>query len=348
MADTAYNPQTNEAVRLEGNEWIPTDVATNPETGEVAIFDGKEWVIRKRETTQTKAKPAVATESTATPAATPVVPETPTVPQATDVEKEQPNWLMRNIFGPIGLAQMEMGEAQEKAGAITAKAAIETVTAPVEIGKLIISEETAQTIADSPVGQRYTAIKNTLDPKLNEDEALAAEILTMFTLGGAGKKLAQESLKYIFKKKGKKKADEIAAKVSQQTGLKVTPKADLKPTKGQQKALKATGIFGTVAGATQAEVQFTPRERETLVDTIASIPSVRETLPSVVVAAADALKVNPEDTDAQATLKQYGAVITQNTALLGVLKGLGLGAKGIGKAVGSERLAKINTGLGDY
>ena len=295
---------------------------------------------------QQEAKPDVAAESTATPAATPVVPETPAVSQATDVEKEQPSSFFRNIIAPIAYSQMEMGEREERAGAITAKAAIETVTAPVEIGKLIISEETAQTIADSPVGQRYTAIKNTLDPKLNEDEALVAEIVGIFSIAGAGKKLAQEGLKYVLKKRGKKKADEIAAKVSQQTGLKVTPKVDLKPTKGQQKALKAAGTFGAAAGATQAEVQFTPRERETLVDTIASIPSVRETLPDAVVAAADALKVNPEDTDAQATLKQYGAVIIQNTALLGVLKGLGLGAKGIGKIAGKERLAKINTGLG--
>jgi hypothetical protein len=114
MADTAYNPQTNEAVRLEGNEWIPTDVATNPETGEVAIFDGKEWVIRKRETTQTETKPDVAAESTATPAATPVVPETPAVPQATDVEKEQPNWIMRNILAPISSAQMENGRSTSR------------------------------------------------------------------------------------------------------------------------------------------------------------------------------------------------------------------------------------------
>jgi len=52
MTDTAYNPTTNEAVRFDGNEWIPTDVATNPETGEIAIFDGAEWIIRKKDNEQ--------------------------------------------------------------------------------------------------------------------------------------------------------------------------------------------------------------------------------------------------------------------------------------------------------
>jgi hypothetical protein len=360
MPNTAYNPQTNKAVRLEGNEWIPTDVATNPETGEVAIFDGTEWVIRKKQIKQPEAKPAVAAEPTATPTVVPTVVPTEelTVSDLAEVPEKKLNLFQKYFVKPQEAARKGLEPSEQTAADIFGKAVIETVTSPVEIGKLIISEKTAQAIADSPVGQRYTAIKNTLDPKLNEDEALTAEILTMFTLGGAGKKLAQEGLKYILKKRGKKKADEIAAKVSQQTGLKVTPKVDLKPTKGQQKALKAAGTFGVAAGATQAEVQFTPREKETLVDAIASIPSVRETLPDAVVAAADALKVNPEDTDAQATLKQYGAVIAQNTVLLGILKGLGLGAKGaakgvgfagkqtIGKIAGSERLAKINTGLG--
>jgi hypothetical protein len=105
MADTAYNPTTNKAVRLEDNEWVPTDIATNPETGEIAIFDGAEWVIRKKQSAQKESVPsptsnvvpieqsvttAVPTEqptAAAVPTATPAVPaEQPTEPKETEAD----------------------------------------------------------------------------------------------------------------------------------------------------------------------------------------------------------------------------------------------------------------------
>jgi len=335
MPDTAYNPQTNEAVRLEGNEWVPTDVATNPETGEVAIFDGKEWVIRKREIAQPEAKPAVAAEPTAIPTAEPsIVPAAePTVEDLAEVPEEKLNFFQKYFLKPQETAWKVLAQSEKTAGNIVGKVIKETITAPIQITSFatqLIAPETAQAIADSPVGQMYKTFDKALEPKLNEDEALTAEILGMLTLGGAGKKLAEESLKYILKKRGKKKAEEIAAKVSQQTGLKVTPKANLTPTTGQQKALKAAGVFGAATGATQAEVQFTPREKELLLAT-----------------AIDTLKINPEDSDARATVKQYVASAGLTVGTAGLLKGIGLAGKfGIGKIAGSERLAKINTGLG--
>jgi hypothetical protein len=39
----AFNPQTGEALRLEGGAWVKTELAENPETGERLAFDGKGW-----------------------------------------------------------------------------------------------------------------------------------------------------------------------------------------------------------------------------------------------------------------------------------------------------------------
>lgn len=44
MADVAYNAQTGEAVRLEGDKWVPAPTAKNDKTGEVMAFDGQSWV----------------------------------------------------------------------------------------------------------------------------------------------------------------------------------------------------------------------------------------------------------------------------------------------------------------
>ena len=39
---TAYNPDTGQAVRLENNQWVPTDWAKN-DAGDIVIFDGAQW-----------------------------------------------------------------------------------------------------------------------------------------------------------------------------------------------------------------------------------------------------------------------------------------------------------------
>lgn len=44
---TAYNPETGKAVRLDGSEWVDTEVATNPKTGDIAIWNGTDWAIRE-------------------------------------------------------------------------------------------------------------------------------------------------------------------------------------------------------------------------------------------------------------------------------------------------------------
>ncbi|MEK9895015.1 MAG: hypothetical protein VW518_01130 [Burkholderiaceae bacterium] len=347
MPEIAYNPETNQAVRLEGNEWIPTDIATNPETGEIAIFDGLEWVIRKQKTFKPVEK--VTSDKVEEPIETIPMGQSPLTEMDEEVPEQDKGFFEKYIAPYLEQSFNFKSTTDETAGKIAGKVAKEIVTSPIQIASFatqLIAPETAEAISKSPVGELYKTFDQALEPKLNDDEALVAEIIGITTLAGVGKKLSQEALKYILKKRGKKKADEIAKKLSEQTGTKVKAKTDLKFTPGQQKALKASGVFGTVAGATQAEVQFTPREEETLVDVIANMPGVRETLPDSVIAAADALKVNPEDSDAKATLKQYGSIITQNTILLGALKAAGLTGKGIGKIVGSENLARINTGLG--
>lgn len=41
----AYNQQTGQAVRLDGEQWVPTQIARNPDTGQIAAFDGEAWQV---------------------------------------------------------------------------------------------------------------------------------------------------------------------------------------------------------------------------------------------------------------------------------------------------------------
>lgn len=40
-----YNQQTGQAVRLDGEQWVPTQIARNPDTGQIAAFDGEAWQV---------------------------------------------------------------------------------------------------------------------------------------------------------------------------------------------------------------------------------------------------------------------------------------------------------------
>jgi hypothetical protein len=255
MADTAYNPQTNEAVRLEGNEWIPTDVATNPETGEVAIFDGKEWVIRKRETTQTETKPTVTPESTATP--------TPEESPATATEKDKPNWLERKAFGPIASAHKNISEGQEGASRIAGSIGSEALQLPATLATaaaaVVGADETIEAVQGSDIGQAYTNLFKEVEKTLalSEDEKTAAEFASLFVGLGIGSKLLGGGAKYLIKKYGKKKADNIAKELSRQ-GIKATPKAVLAPGGVQQAAIKASKVVGGGTGIAATSVQIDP------------------------------------------------------------------------------------------
>ena len=52
MADIAYNPETGKALRLQDNQWVPTDTAENPETKERLVFDGQSWESLKNKTSE--------------------------------------------------------------------------------------------------------------------------------------------------------------------------------------------------------------------------------------------------------------------------------------------------------
>ena len=371
MADTAYNPQTNEAVRLEGNEWIPTDVATNPETGEVAIFDGKEWVIRKRETTQTETKPDVAAESTATPAATPVVPETPAVPQATDVEKEQPNWLMRNILAPISSAQMGMGEARVGTGKIAANVAKETAQLPATLATaaaaVIGLDETIGDVQESDIGKTYTNLFKKIDDTLNlsEDEKSASELASIFVGFGVGSKLLGEGSKYLIKRYGNKKANDIVKELAKK-GITAKPKDILAPGKIQKAAIKTSQIVGGGLGATATAVQIAPEEQfvSSLIATSPEIqkkykeavaegnykklPTAERYILSVadtiannlspeIIKAAKNFQIDKNDTVSEKVLKRWGEELGINIPIYALISGIGLvvtgGAKGVSAAL---------------
>lgn len=318
---------------------------------------------------QQEAKPDVAAESTATPAATPVVPETPAVPQATDVEKEQPNWLQRNIFGPIGLAQMEIGEAQERAGAMYLDIASETVQLPATLATAAAAvsglDETIEDVQESDIGQAYTNFFKKVDDTLNlsEDEKSASELASIFVGLGVGSKLLGEGSKYFIKKYGKKKANDIAKELAKR-GITAKPKAVLAPGKIQKAAIKTSQIVGGGLGASAMAVQIDPEEQfvSSLIATSPEIQkeykkavaegeykklstteryvlSVADTLANnlspEIIEAAKNFQIDENDTVSEKVLKRWGEELGINIPIYALISGIGLVLKGGSKGVSS-------------
>ena len=56
MAETVYNAETKEALRLDGGDWVPTEVLSN-EAGEIRIWDGGDWISPSAPATPVEAAP---------------------------------------------------------------------------------------------------------------------------------------------------------------------------------------------------------------------------------------------------------------------------------------------------
>jgi len=316
-----------------------------------------------------EAKPDVAAEPTATPTATPVVPETPAVPQATDVEKEQPNWLQRNIFGNIALAQMGIGEAREGAGRLLADIASETAQLPATLVTAAAAvsglDETIEDVQESDIGQAYTNFFKKVDDTLNlsEDEKSASELASIFVGLGVGSKLLGEGSKYFIKKYGKKKANDIAKELAKR-GITAKPKAVLAPGKIQKAAIKTSQIVGGGLGATATAVQIDPEEQfvSSLVATspqlqkeykkavaegeYKKLPTIERYVLSVadtlannlspeIIEAAKNFQIDENDTVSEKVLKRWGEELGINIPIYALISGIGLVLKGGSKGVSS-------------
>ena len=291
---------------------------------------------------------------------------TPSVAPAT-AEADKPNWFQRNIAGPIASGQKAISEGQEGAARMSGSIASETVQLPATLATaaaaVVGADETIEAVQESDIGQAYTnlfkEVDNTLD--LSKDEKTAAELASLFVGLGIGSKLLGGGAKYLIKKYGKKKADNIAKELSSQ-GIKATPKAVLAPGGVQKAAIKASQVVGGGTGIAAAAVQVAPEE-QFVSSLIATSPEVQEEykkavaegnyekLPTAeryilsvadtiannlspeIIEAAKRFQINENDTVSKKVLKRWGEELGLSIPIYALLSGIGLVVKGGAKGV---------------
>jgi hypothetical protein len=291
---------------------------------------------------------------------------TPSVAPAT-AEAYKPNWYQRNIAGPIASGQKVISGGEEDAARMVGSIASETVQLPATLATaaaaVVGADETIEAVQESDIGQAYTnlfkEVDNTLD--LSKDEKTAAELASLFVGLGIGSKLLGGGAKYLIKKYGKKKADNIAKELSSQ-GIKATPKAVLAPGGVQKAAIKASQVVGGGTGIAAAAVQIAPEE-QFVSSLIATSPEVQEEykkavaegnyekLPTAeryilsvadtiannlspeIIEAAKRFQINENDTVSEKVLKRWGEELGLSIPIYALLSGIGLVVKGGAKGV---------------
>ncbi len=220
------------------------------------------------------------------------------------------------------LDKLENLDAQSRAAAIIGEATVETVTAPLQIGKsagTILFPETMKEIEESSFGEAVKKINKVLDFNLNDPEKTLKNLVAISTIAGAGKKLFQKGLEYIAKKKGKKFSKEMKT---------------------------LAGLSGANVGLVQGFVQtteFDEGQQALILEAVAGDLVDFDILDDSTVEAFKKFKVNPNDPARQQELLKYVGAIADTAIGSAVLKGVGIVGK---KVFTKERIAKLNTGLG--
>jgi hypothetical protein len=300
-----------------------------------------------------QATPSVTPESTAT--------ATPEEDTATATEEDKPNWFERAVR-QIGSAQQNISEGQAGAARIVGSIGSEALQLPATLATaaaaVVGADETIEAVQGSDIGQTYTnffkEVDNTL--ALSKDEKTAAELASLFVGLGIGSKLVGGGAKYLIKKYGKKKADDIAKELASQ-GIKATPKATLAPGRTQQAAIKTAEVLGGGTGIAATAVQIDP-EAQFVSAIIAKSPELQkdyekaiaegdyENLPTAeryllnvadtiannlspeIIEAAKRFQINDKDTVSEKVLKRWGEELGLSIPIYALLSGIGLVLKG--------------------
>lgn len=351
---TAYNPETGEAVRWDGQSWIPTEVTFNKEKGQLAIWNGSTWVISKDSSSVTpsaaktpedkKEAAAVETESKLT--------------DTSNLIDSATAFIKKNIVDPLATAQEVEREAQKVSSKIAVNALMDMASTPIEIVDAIgtvTDSETIRAIKESGFGKSFSAKLESMRPDLTPNEQIASNVLTMITVAGLGRKAFKEGMELIIDKWGHKKAKEVAIEMNKIMGGK---KTDFY-TKGQKVAVKVASGTGTSVAAIQADVQTRPEDLQIVQKLIETFPDevkhIVENVPVTdkLVELSKQLEIAETDDDKTRLLKQYGDAALLDIPLVAAVNGVILaaryGAKGlknIGQATANTRAGKavLDTG----
>lgn len=219
------------------------------------------------------------------------------------------------LFFNVG--QMAQATGAPTAAAVARRTAVETVAAPVEMAGLALSvmnPELANKVYESDVVTKLSEIKDKLAGDVTPSEELVSNIATIFTGAGLAKKGTQKALTAYTESVNKQFGRDIAQRVERQileaTGqqMVVKPKAIPLSTEQLRGISRGSNIAATATGVA-IDVQLSDQE-QVAVDLMAQVPALEPI--------AEALRVNPQDTEAQEKLKR----LAESSALTGVVAGV--------------------------
>lgn len=219
------------------------------------------------------------------------------------------------LFFNVG--QMAQATGAPTAAAVARRTAVEAVAAPVEMAGLALSvmnPELANKVYESDVVTKLSEIKDKLAGDVTPSEELVSNIATIFTGAGLAKKGTQKALTAYTESVNKQFGRDIAQRVERQiletTGqqMVVKPKAIPLSTEQLKSISRGSNIAATATGVA-IDVQLSDQE-QVAVDLMAQVPALEPI--------AEALRVNPQDTEAQEKLKR----LAESSALTGVVAGV--------------------------
>ena len=256
-------------------------------------------------------------------------------------------------------------KAEEGAGKIFGSATVELVTALPELVSnvtKVAAPDVAKEVGESSIGQAYSKVLDTINPKLSKEEDVAKTILTLITGVGGGLKAGKELSELLVKKFGKDKSQKISVELNKLVDTKAAASI---PKAVDTTAAKTTKIIGATGLSSAAAIQLDAQQRKedeqifgplmlTLSDAIGPEASnwLKDNAGVDLVSVGRALKINPNDTEAEKILKQYkdaaaldGIGITVGTLGVALIKS-GIKPAIRIKEVVTDTVGKVNTGLG--
>jgi hypothetical protein len=219
------------------------------------------------------------------------------------------------LFFNIG--QMSQAASGPSVAAAGRKAIVETVTAVPEmamLGLAVMSPTSADAVYQSDFATKLKELKDKAAGETTSEEDMAANIATLFTGAGLAKRgtkaLLTARMEEVNRQFGKKIADDVQRKILETTGQTMAVKPKTIPISAEQAKQISRGSTGAATAVGVAlDVQLSDEE-QFAVNLLGTVPELAPI--------AEALKINPDDTEAQEKLKRLG----ESAGLTGVVTGL--------------------------
>ena len=239
-----------------------------------------------------------------------------------------------NLAGQVGVAETVVNTA------------LDVVKSPFElagVGLAVVAPETYNALMASPVMQEVNEAIEAITPELNTQQEIASTILGFVSAG----KIGVEGVKYLIEKFGRSKGKRFARELEIALDKKSMTVTEIAAKVGDTTAKvggAAAKVGGTTAGLIGYDLAVRKPDEVIIPEVFSAIGEIAEidnpeskmvqvaqwldnNIPKELVEASEKLQINPEDTAAQAKVKQAIDALALEGAATGVISAAMLVAK---------------------